>query len=474
MRALFYKNIGYSFIAQFIQLSLSVIITLFLPLLLGVEDFGYWQLFIFYTQYAGLFHLGIIDGVYLREGGKKYSDLNYTSIGFQQRILFFINLFFLLGFILLAFLAKVYNRAFVISLSGVLMLLSNTTNFYSVLLSGVNEIKTTSIGRMCYSLPFLIFVLSSFLFFHIDDYKPYIIAYIFCYSFYLLYCTSHSKEIVKAALSKGGWKYKNELIYNLKHGFILTIANITGMLILGITRFFIDNKWGIEVFGIVSYSLVVVNFVLMFISELSGVMYPELRSMERSVVDGYFTKTQKFLLQLTPLVLLAYYPISLLIDWLLPDYSDSARYMIYMLPVCVFEAKVMLQVNTYFKVYNMPKEMMISNIEALGFGLTLAAVSVYVFGSVTLAVIAMPITIVFQYFVSIKKLRKESYKNDLLGILPESLLIVFFVLINYYIDSRYIVILLFLVAVLVYYYYYRQQLKETIKRFFLNGKKINH
>lgn len=74
MQTLFYKNIKYSFVAQFLQLSLSVCITLFLPFLLGVEDFGYWQLFIFYTQYAGFLAFGLVDGIYLREGGKNIEN----------------------------------------------------------------------------------------------------------------------------------------------------------------------------------------------------------------------------------------------------------------------------------------------------------------------------------------------------------------------------------------------------------------
>ena len=453
MRSIFYKNIGYSFAAQFSQLCLSCIITLLLPLLLGVEEFGYWQLFIFYTQYGAFFHFGLIDGIYLREGGKRYIDLDYAAIGYQQRLLFIVDFFFLLLYIWIASSIENLNRSFIIILSGVLMLVGNLTNFYSMLLSSVNEFKVTSIGRLCFSLSFMSFVLLSFFYYRFSCFKPYVIAYIVSYSFYMIFCLYKSKEIFYYVFNKGVKDYRIEALENFKRGFVLLIANITGMLLLGITRFFIDSRWGIEVFGKVSYSLVVVNFVLMFISEISAVMYPELRMRGERTVDGHFLKIQKILMILTPVVLFLYYPVSYIIEHFLPDYIQSVKYMVFLLPVCVYEAKVMLQVNTYFKVLNKPKELLFSNLEALLFGTLFSLLAVFYFDNVILAIITMPLTICFQYVISLKKLRPSTYLTDLRDIIPEAILIVYFIIINTFIPTIITNILLFFVAVTIYGYF---------------------
>ncbi|WP_413446107.1 lipopolysaccharide biosynthesis protein, partial [Bifidobacterium longum] len=65
-----------AFFAQGISMLISAMTSIFVPKIMGVEDFGYWQLFMFYASYVGFFHLGINDGVYLEQGEKH--DLKST------------------------------------------------------------------------------------------------------------------------------------------------------------------------------------------------------------------------------------------------------------------------------------------------------------------------------------------------------------------------------------------------------------
>ena len=68
----FKTNLIYALIAQTISLLLSLIISFIVPKFLGVEEFGYWQLFVFYSSYVNIAQLGISDGLYLRLGGENY------------------------------------------------------------------------------------------------------------------------------------------------------------------------------------------------------------------------------------------------------------------------------------------------------------------------------------------------------------------------------------------------------------------
>ena len=76
-------SILYVIVSQICAFALSAFITLFLPKILSVEGYSYWQLFTFYTIYVGVLHFGIADGLYLRLGGKHYEDLNYSIIKSQ-------------------------------------------------------------------------------------------------------------------------------------------------------------------------------------------------------------------------------------------------------------------------------------------------------------------------------------------------------------------------------------------------------
>lgn len=64
------KNISYSFSANLISLLISAFMVMFVPKLLSVNDYGLWQLFLFYYSYLGFLHFGWEDGIYLRYAGK--------------------------------------------------------------------------------------------------------------------------------------------------------------------------------------------------------------------------------------------------------------------------------------------------------------------------------------------------------------------------------------------------------------------
>ena len=64
------QNMSVAFLAQGVSMCLSILQTLLVPKVLGVEQYGYWQLYIFYISYVGFFHLGLSSGVYLTTGGQ--------------------------------------------------------------------------------------------------------------------------------------------------------------------------------------------------------------------------------------------------------------------------------------------------------------------------------------------------------------------------------------------------------------------
>ena len=62
------SNASYAVASNLIQLIISTLVILVLPRLIGVEEYGFWQLYLFYVSYVGFAHLGWIDGIYLKYG----------------------------------------------------------------------------------------------------------------------------------------------------------------------------------------------------------------------------------------------------------------------------------------------------------------------------------------------------------------------------------------------------------------------
>ena len=83
-----FKNISYSFTANITSMLISVLMIIFMPKLLEVQDYSIWQLYVFYSSYLGFFHFGWLDGIYLRYGGYEFEELDKLKFSNQLYSLF--------------------------------------------------------------------------------------------------------------------------------------------------------------------------------------------------------------------------------------------------------------------------------------------------------------------------------------------------------------------------------------------------
>lgn len=85
------KKISYSFFANLVSLGVSIFMVMVVPKFLSPNDYGLWQLFLFYYSYVGFGAFGLEDGIYLRYAGydlqrldpKLFAGQYYLNISFQ-------------------------------------------------------------------------------------------------------------------------------------------------------------------------------------------------------------------------------------------------------------------------------------------------------------------------------------------------------------------------------------------------------
>lgn len=349
-----------AFFAQGISMLISAITSILVPKIMGIEDFGYWQLFMFYTSYVGLFHLGINDGIYLEQGGISRSKINKRAI--SSEFLFSIIYQFVFAVILIFvgfFSLTASSRAFVIVSTAVFLLLNNLSNFLGFLFQSMNETKKYSISVLIDRLIFLI-PLSVFLVLRCNDFKLYILAYACSKTCCLLYCIYYSRDILSA--KKYPLKETFALSMNsIRIGFKLTIANISSMLIVGIARALVDMNWGIKEFGQVSFALSLVTFFLTFVSQASLVLFPALRTIDRKELVHIYSSIKLFMSYFFPFAYLIYFPIAWIMRLWLPQYSTAISYLAILMPICVFDTKMDICCITYMKVMRMEKQLLSLN-----------------------------------------------------------------------------------------------------------------
>lgn len=382
------RKLSYSVSANLLNLLISVFASFIVPKVLDVEQFGYWQLYIFYVGYVGFFHFGVADGIYLRYGGEFYDELDKSLMNSQIWILSILEFLVFLGFLVFALLViKDESKKFIVMITGLncIIMLPRTLLQYILQTTGrIQEYaRNFMLERVIYIVLVLIFLVSGvrrFEYMMMADVGAKIIALIGV----LILCKDivFSKLIKLSAGISEFWK-------NISSGSKLMFANIAGMLIIGIVRFGIEHNWDITTFGKVSFSLSISSFVLTFINAVSVVIFPMIKRSDQSRLPVVF-ETLGIVLSATIMVLLiAYYPLQKLLLLWLPHYEEAIRYFAILFPIVLFESRTSLLNNTYLKALREERMMLYLNVLAVGISLITTVVIVGVFKNLILAIVSI-------------------------------------------------------------------------------------
>lgn len=370
-------NVSVAFMAQGFALCVSLMMSFFVPKILGTEEFGYWQLFIFYTNYVSLLQFGLNDGIYLINGGKHRSRLDIPMI----RAVFKTNFAFQLAVTLVIATASVcfvpdQSRAQVLLATAAYAFLFNITYFVGFLFQATNEVKRYSISQILDRLFFLI-VLLGLMFCRVDTFAPYVAAFLFgrCVSF--VYALVAGREFIFGSTSHKG--VLSECMHDMKVGIKLTFANMASLLVLGVFRFMVDAQWDIETFGQFSLALTLVSFFLTFISQVSMVLFPALRQVRKDDLALFFQSLSGMLAVIMPVAYLLYTPIVIVLNNWIPDYSVAMSFFALLLPICVFDSRMGILGTTILKVTRKEALLLAVNVSSVVLSSALA-----VFGAVIL------------------------------------------------------------------------------------------
>lgn len=442
------KNLAAAFAAQGISFVVSVVTSLVVPKILGVTEYGFWQLFLFYTSYVGFFHFGLNDGVYLLFGGVTRDKIDKKLI--NSELLFGLVYQSLIALGITAYticFIEDEKRCFVFLFTAFFLLLYNITYFYSLLFQAMNETRLFSISSIIDRTSFFI-VLVVLVGFHVDTFEVYVVGFTLAKLISLAYCVFNARDFIAAGFVKPRYAIRAAL-HSISVGFNLMIANIADMLILGIGRFLVDSAWGIEAFGKVSFSLSLVNFFITFVTQASMVLFPALRQGSKQEQIKFYILIRDVMELLFPAIFILYFPMVVLLSCWLPQYSESMIYFAYLLPVCVFNTKMDICCSTYFKVLRLERVLLCVNLFTVIGSLSFALAGVYLFNSLELVLLGAVASIACRSLVS------EWILNDRLSVPSskmaiEELFLTIFFLVCAVVVGGIVGCLIFLVAYCMY------------------------
>ena len=241
------KGVLVVLIANVISMLFNVLINFLQPKYLSVETFSVIKTFTLYLTLTGLFHLGYMDGMYIKYGGREVSELNRdelsTNISTMRILQVVISFLFLLVGLLLG--------DDVLVLFSILLIPFNMTMYFKLLYQATGEfslygrIMNVSTAALFLGNLLLIFV------FHRQGYFWYIAIQILIYIVIWLFLELdfHHKINTKFQILKGSI---SEAVEMVKSGFFVMLGNFSSIFLTVMDRWLV--KWLMTALDFAGYS----------------------------------------------------------------------------------------------------------------------------------------------------------------------------------------------------------------------------
>lgn len=423
-------DFGYVIFSNLLTLVISTLVILVVPKLVGVKEFGYWQLFTFFSGYLGLLPLGWLDGIYLRYGGERYSDLDKNKFFSQFVMLMLLQLFFAIIIASSGLIMSNSYYAFIAYSLAIFLMIYIAEAFCRFILQLTNRVREyseiTLLSSLIYVITIIILLLLGY-----RKFELLIGAYIFGHIVAMMYGFFLIRDIFISGIKNFYWTWA-EMKLNIKVGSQLLIANVASLLIIGVVRMAIQNGWGIETFGKISLTLQISNLLMVFIGAISLVLFPKLRRVKRDKMNEIYPILRDTLMPAIFIGILVYFPISYLIPLWLPKYSSALVYMSILFPMVAYQSKFEILSNTFLKVLRMERQLLFINVITLLISIMLTIVSVFALHNLTMTVFTIIIVMAIRSTIAELYLKSKLEIKFSVEMLIETGMVIAFITLAWY------------------------------------------
>ena len=190
-------------------------------------------------------------------------------------------------------------------------------------------------------------------------------------------------------------------------------------------------------------------------------MFPILRrANERELPNIYLIMKNLLMVSVLGLLIL-YYPLKIVLSEWLPNYKESLMYLALIFPILIFEGKMSLLINTYFKTLRKEKVMLKINLIIIPISIIITLITTLMLNSIDLAVLSVVIILsircVLSELILSKLLNIIIYKDIIL----ELAMTLVFIITAWYLNTFHS-IYIYVIAYVLYLFVKRKEIKLTI------------
>ena len=288
-----------------------------LPIVLSISDYANYKTYILYASFCGFFHLGYVDGINIKYGGKEIKEINNKTFWGEHHFFLLTQLIVTVLFLGCSYISK----SFVMALFALTIMPTNMQSFFLFFAQAVGQF---SVYAKCVILVPLLMSISTCIVFisHLSyNYIPFCVIHLLCYVFSWSLLTILIKKVLPWSSRLEFRNEKNNHISIVKSGFFIMMGTIVFGFFSTMGRWLI--KWNLddESFAVYSMAASMLGFVLIFVNAVNKVFYPYLcRNREDKKKNEILVD---LLLFLATMSLPFYFLLKFFVDRVLPDYSAA-------------------------------------------------------------------------------------------------------------------------------------------------------
>lgn len=466
------SNITRLYFSQLVSVGFGFLMSLYIPKFIGIEEFSYWQLFLFYAGYTGVLQLGLNDGLYLRYGGQILTKDECESISSQLwlsiGIISLICVIFI-GSITSGIIQRISDPNLIFIYCGVAIyaIVYNIFGFCSLLCQALNRFKsytTSFIWERVIMGMFLLLMIC----FSIKKFRYIEICWIISLAIVTIRILSKNKDLFLRRITINRTTF-HEIKGNIEIGISLMLSNVSSILIIGVCRFFISEHYPLTTFGYVSFSLSLCMFCLVFISKIGLGIYPLLRRKSEVFHRVFYEKMNYLLTLLMPLTIILFMILNMIVKYFLPKYFSSLEYLAIFFPLCLFTAKIDMLYSTYLKILREEKCLLKINFGVMLLSVVVSATGIYLLENLAVTLIGVSICIIIKAYCMQKRvqIRLKLQKTSPKMLSDVVISLIYLALIGSGVDfmiSTYI--LLIFISILIYFHH--RSLIENLRFIFVS------
>lgn len=322
------KGLLYVLLANLINLGFNLISNFILPKQLSVNSYATIKTFQLYVSYVGLFHLGFIDGMYLKYGGKSVHEISHQDL---QTNLSTLRVFQIVVTIICVVMAVVMKQEIVFFFSLSILPL-NLANYFKQLYQATGEFSLY--GKIMNANTILIFFANMMwiFLFKVDNGLYFLLSNVVVYFIVWIALELNCRKIL-GGKKKGKTFSLNELVDNIKGGILLTVGNLSSVSLTSMDRWFVKALMNTFAFAQYSFAVSMENFMNVAVTPVTITLY----NYFCKVTDiKNIRKMRNCVMLFAASIVACAFPARFILEVYLTKYIDSAQVMFFLFSAQIF------------------------------------------------------------------------------------------------------------------------------------------